>query len=78
MAHLILYQRPNCFFCKKVLNFMNENNFTDIELRDTSESQYKEELVSVGGKNQVPCLFIDEVPLYESSDIIHYLKGLIK
>ena len=30
-------------------------------------------LVRVGGKHQVPCLFIDGDPMYESLDIIDWL-----
>ena len=33
-----------------------------------------ERLLSVGGKMQVPCLFIDGEPLYESMDIIRWLE----
>ena len=33
-----------------------------------------EQLVSIGGKRQVPCLFIDGKPLYESLDIIKWLE----
>ena len=32
------------------------------------------ELIQVGGKQQVPCLFIDGKPLYESLDIIRWLE----
>ena len=31
-------------------------------------------LIAVGGKRQVPCLFIDGKPLYESLDIIKWLE----
>ncbi|MBS4843870.1 MAG: glutathione S-transferase domain-containing protein, partial [Collinsella sp.] len=31
-------------------------------------------LIAVGGKRQVPCLFIDGKPLYESSDIIAWVQ----
>jgi glutathione S-transferase len=31
-------------------------------------------LVQVGGEDQVPCLFIDGKPLYESDDIVDYLE----
>ncbi len=31
-------------------------------------------LIGVGGQDQVPCLFIDGSPLYESSDIIAFLE----
>jgi len=32
-------------------------------------------LIEIGGKSQVPCLFIDGVPPYESDDIIRWLKS---
>lgn len=34
----------------------------------------RQALLDVGGKTQVPCLVIDGKPLYESNDIIEWLK----
>ena len=31
-------------------------------------------LVKDGGKEQIPCLFIDGQPLYESQDIVKWLR----
>jgi len=48
----------------------------EIPLRNISiDSEAARTLVSVGGKQQVPCLFIDGKPLYESSDIIAWLDA---
>ena len=51
-----------------------------VELRDTGDRDYLLQLKNGGGKTQVPCLLIDndgqEQWLYESGDIIAYLKGL--
>ncbi len=33
-----------------------------------------QELIRVGGKSQIPCLFIDGVALYESNDIIQWFE----
>ena len=33
------------------------------------------ELIRVGGKQQVPCLFIDGKPMYESLDIVEWLRA---
>ena len=33
------------------------------------------ELIRVGGKQQVPCLFIDGKPMYESMDIVEWLRA---
>ncbi|MBF0199803.1 MAG: glutathione S-transferase N-terminal domain-containing protein [Desulfamplus sp.] len=74
MPHLILYYAPNCPFCAKVTSFMEKNNIT-IKMvdRDWSKENHRE-LINLGGKPQVPCLSIDGKPLYESDDIIEWLK----
>lgn len=67
------YYMPSCPFCRKVLNFMDAHG-VELPLRDiTSEPDARETLEKVGGKVQVPCLFIDGKPLYESDDIISYI-----
>lgn len=71
---LILYYSPSCPFCKKVLKYLAEKN-PPISLKNVSiDPIAKEELYHIGGKVQVPCLFIDGTPLYESQDIIDWLK----
>lgn len=67
---LALYYRPTCPFCIRVLDFMDRQGVT-IPLIDISQDRdAAATLIEVGGKQQVPCLFIDGKPLYESSDII--------
>ena len=71
---LELFMKPTCPYCIKVMNFMSENNITS-PLRDiVADESAAETLVAVGGKRQVPCLFIDGKPLYESGDIIEWLR----
>lgn len=71
---LILYFKPTCRFCQKVLDFMKENGY-DIPLKNVAEDEKAlDELIHLGGKKQVPCLFIDDKALYESDAIIEYLK----
>ena len=71
---LELFMKPTCPYCIKVMNFMDENNVA-IPLRDiVADESAAETLVAVGGKRQVPCLFIDGKPLYESGDIIEWLR----
>jgi glutaredoxin len=73
-ANLVLYYRPTCPFCQKVLSYM-EGDGIELPLRDINEDDdARATLVEVGGKQQVPCLFVDGAPLYESDDIITYLK----
>lgn len=75
MTHeLELFMKPTCPYCIKVMNFMSENNIT-IPLRDiVADEDAAETLIAIGGKRQVPCLFIDGKPLYESGDIIEWLR----
>lgn len=69
-----LYYMPTCPFCRKVLSFMEQHNI-ELPLRNiTAEPEARATLERIGGKVQVPCLFIDGKPLYESDDIIAYLQ----
>ena len=68
-----LYIRYTCPYCVKVLDFMEKRGI-ELPLRDiTSDAEALQTLRRVGGKQQVPCLFIDGAPMYESDDIIAYL-----
>ena len=72
---LELFYKESCPFCQKVLRFMEMNKIDDVELKDIVKNpEFRDTLVEVGGKGQVPCLFIDSKPMYESMDIIKFLK----
>ncbi|AZO95400.1 glutaredoxin [Iocasia frigidifontis] len=77
MENLTLYYFPSCPFCRKVLKFIEKNGLNDkIEFKNTrQDDNAKKELLEIGRKDQVPCLFIDNKPLYESNDIITWLKS---
>jgi glutaredoxin len=67
-----------CPFCKKVIQFMERNNI-EVEMVDIqADPKNEEELIKLGGKDQVPMLLIDGKPLYESNDIIQWLKDNYK
>ncbi|MCR4891086.1 MAG: glutaredoxin [Lachnospiraceae bacterium] len=73
---LELYKFNGCPYCAKVLSAIRESGRTDIELHDIRENEAdRQRLVRDGGKEQVPCLFIDGKPLYESMDIINWLAA---
>ncbi len=76
IPNITLYYKPTCPFCVKVLTYMEEQDIA-CEMRNTLEPGVRDELISIGGKGQVPCLVIDGQPLYESNDIIQYLHGLV-
>lgn len=71
---LKLYYKETCPFCKKVLRFIENKKIEGIELVDIKADEANEKyLIEKGGMDQVPCLFIDEKPMYESMDIIKFL-----
>lgn len=75
MEKLTLYIMNTCPFCKKVLRFIEKNKIEGIEVKDIIGNEKNErELIEIGGKKQVPMLLIGEKPMYESDDIIKYLK----
>lgn len=72
---LELYKMDTCPYCRKVFRVIEEMGRNDIEMHDIRHSlEDKERLIRDGGMLQVPCLFIDGKPLYESNDIIAWLR----
>ncbi len=73
MYDLVLYYYPACPYCRKVTRFIDKNDI-ELELKNINKDKEAEAtLIKVGGKRQVPCLFINGKPLYESDDIIRWL-----
>lgn len=71
---LDLYMFPGCPYCRRVLAVMDSQGRKDITLHNIrANEQDRQTLIRVGGKEQVPCLFIDGTPMYESQDIIDWL-----
>lgn len=71
---LELYVMTGCPYCIKVKNFLASNGISIPQRNITTDRAAKQRLIAVGGKRQVPCLFIDGKPLYESSDIITWVQ----
>lgn len=75
MKDLRLFVGTVCPYCAVVKNFIEDNNIEGIEMVNINEDkEAREYLLEQGGKQQVPCLFIGDEALYESKDIIDYLK----
>lgn len=74
---LVLYKFNSCPFCQRVQQQIGPLGLAeDIELRDTSQDPKAKTLLRERtGRTQVPCLFIDGKPLFESSDISAYLQA---
>lgn len=74
MSEYKLFVGTACPHCRKVENFMEENNI-EIQIVNINEDrEAMKELIEKGGKRQVPCLFHDGEYMYESNDIIEFLK----
>lgn len=76
---MVIYQYHGCPFCMITRRATRRLNL-GIELRDVlNNSGHKAALIHGGGKNQVPCLRIEENEnitwMYESKDIISYLDN---
>ena len=79
--NLALYQFKTCPFCIKVRREIKRQSL-NIELRDAQHDQeHRQQLLNGGGQIKVPCLKVkqdngNQVWLYESSEVIRYLKKL--
>ncbi|MCL1038521.1 glutathione S-transferase N-terminal domain-containing protein [Shewanella submarina] len=79
LKDLSLYHKAYCPFCRKVREAMKTMNL-DIALVDVDDDRSAYQmLVQEGGRSMVPCLRIDHGNgkvewMYESDDIIHYLR----
>lgn len=74
---MILYYKPTCPFCMKVLDFASKHNIT-FDLRDIiADEKNADALVARGGKRQVPYLIDEEnnTEMYGSDDIIAHLTA---
>ena len=74
-----LYVRKGCPFCKKVEAAVADLGFvpgTDYELIDAAPNTPGRDVVlKVGGKAMVPFLIDGKTSMYESDDIVTYLKN---
>ena len=78
MPKLVLYYRPSCGYCQKVLRFAEQKKI-NLPLKDIGNpASNRNELIKIGGIGQVPCLVIDGQALYESDDIIYWLEKNFK
>lgn len=72
---LMLYYSPTCPYSKDVLNYLDSINKTIPMKNVYASEEIKKELIQKGGKKQVPCLLINDKPLYESQAIIEWLSA---
>ncbi len=82
MAKFELFFKPQCPYCLKVLNFLHEEGIKDFDSYNTTDknagSENEKLLEEIGGKIQVPMMVVEGKPMYESDDIIEYIKENFK
>lgn len=71
-----LYISETCPYCRKVIDFLEENNIK-YNKKNVIEPENLNMLLKLGGKAQVPFLddFEKNISMYESDDIIEYLMN---
>ncbi len=74
MKELKLYYREGCPYCKKVVKFLEKNPSLKVEMMNVADEKNFKDLVEIGGMDQVPMMTIDGKPMYESGDIVKFLK----
>ncbi|MBE7711324.1 MAG: NrdH-redoxin [Cyanobacteria bacterium SIG31] len=74
---LELFILETCPYCKKVMNFLDEQDMKYKKI-DITNKESEETLIRMGGKRQVPFLVDSDrnIQMYESDDIIEYLKTI--
>ncbi len=73
---LELFKFDSCPFCVRVMRRVKALGLEgQVRYRDTMrDAGAQDELLRRGGEDQVPCLFIDGEPMYESADIVAWLE----
>ena len=72
---LLLYKFDTCPYCVRVFKTLNTLGL-EVPMKDTrNDPEARQGLYSETGRTQVPCLFIDGVPLFESADIVDWLNA---
>lgn len=71
---ITLYIKPHCPYSRKALRAVEELG-VDATIKEISEKENLDELLSLGGKRQVPFLVDSEndFQTYESDSIVEYL-----
>lgn len=74
MREVKLYFSEFCPFCTEIVDYIRDKKL-DIELMNaTKDMELQKEIYSLGGKSQVPMLTIDGKAMYESRDIMDWIR----
>ena len=74
---LELFILESCPYCHKVMDFLDNKKIKYRKI-DIANKESEDSLIKIGGKRQVPFLIDSErnIQMYESNDIIEYLKTI--
>ena len=72
-----LFMLSTCPDCHKVMDYMDAHGI-EYKMIDINDRQNEAVLIKIGGKRQVPFIVDKEhnIEMYESDDILEYLKTL--
>ena len=74
---LVLFNSQTCFFCHRVVRVIQALKIPIVIKDIRRDRKALKELMEIGGKRQVPCLFINGAPLYESADIVRFFQDQV-
>jgi len=70
---LELYKSDGCPYCQRVFASIDRLNVA-IEYRDVNQGGHRADHVKRTGRQTVPCLYVNDEPMFESGDIIAWLN----
>jgi len=72
---LELYYHDYCFFCQRVLAKIKQLDINSIQLKNVLQNpEFRKYHIESTGRSTVPCLYIDDIPMFESIDICEWLE----
>jgi glutaredoxin len=71
---LDFYYFDACPYCQRVMSVIDELKINVNYMNIYENTNHMEKLMYITGRKTVPCLFIDGVPMHESSDIMDWLR----
>ncbi len=74
---MILYVKPGCPYCNKVLGFLQTINL-NIQVKNDNKDRIRKRMAEELGVVQFPVLCIEQTMILESEDIIKVLQRLDK
>lgn len=76
---LELYYYNQCPFCVRVLKKIEQLGITNITYCNTLENQaHFQKHLQITGRSTVPCLYINDQPMFESYDIMKWLEDNVE